>query len=142
MRTDLGHGPLGSGKNVLTIDIPPEWEATIGAGATGPRLWARTGCRYDIASDRAQCETGGCGGKYDCSAAKLGASVGTTVSEWTFYEHVTNQNLSYFGRLAGHQRGRWRNREHGHPAGGWLASQSIEASWEGTTSNGLQNNIR
>jgi hypothetical protein len=88
--------PLGTGKNVLTIDIPPEWEATIGAGATGPRLWARTGCRYDIASGRAQCETGGCGGKYDCSAAQLGASVGTTVSEWTFYENVTNGSVSYF----------------------------------------------
>jgi hypothetical protein len=89
--------PAGSGKNVLTIDIPVEWEATIGAGATGPRLWARTGCRYDIASDRAQCETGGCGGKYDCSAAHLGASVGTTVSEWTFYEFVTNRkNIKYF----------------------------------------------
>jgi hypothetical protein len=86
----------GSTKHVLTIDIPPEWEATIGAGATGPRLWARTGCRYDIASGRAQCETGGCGGKYDCSAAKLGASVGTTVAEWTFYEQVTNRNVTYF----------------------------------------------
>jgi len=88
----------GTGKNVLTIDIPVEWEATIGAGATGPRLWARTGCRYDIASDRAQCETGGCGGKYDCSAAHLGASTGTTVSEWTFYERVTsgNSRITYF----------------------------------------------
>ena len=63
---------------------------------SGPRLWARTGCRYDIASGRAQCETGGCGGKYDCSAAKLGASVGTTVSEWTFYEPISNGNISYF----------------------------------------------
>ena len=88
--------PVGTGKNVLTIDIPPAWEATIGAGSTGPRLWARTGCRYDIASGRAQCETGGCGGKYDCSAAKLGASVGTTVSEWTFYEPISNGNISYF----------------------------------------------
>jgi len=79
-------GPLGSGRNVLTIDIPTEWEATIGEGASGPRLWARTGCRYDIQSDRAQCETGGCGGKYDCSRNHLGASVGTTASEWTFYE--------------------------------------------------------
>jgi hypothetical protein len=43
-------GPANSGKNVLTIDIPPEWEATIGEGALGPRFWARTGCRYDIAS--------------------------------------------------------------------------------------------
>ena len=35
-----------------------------------------------------QCETGGCGGKYDCSKAHLGASVGTTIAEWTFYEPV------------------------------------------------------
>jgi len=88
--------PAGTSKNVLTIDIPPEWEATIGAGATGPRFWVRTGCRYDIASGRAQCETGGCGGRYDCSAAKLGASVGTTVAEWTFYEQVTSGSISYF----------------------------------------------
>lgn len=80
--------PVGSGKNVLTVDIPPEWEATIGKKASGPRFWARTGCRYDIASDRAQCETGGCGGKYDCSAAKLSSSGPVTVSEWTFYEPV------------------------------------------------------
>src|SRR5262249_19923742 len=59
-------GPNG---NILTIDIPQEWEDTSPAGSLGPRFWARTGCRYDIASDRAQCETGGCGGKYDCSKA-------------------------------------------------------------------------
>ncbi|PNG25404.1 hypothetical protein CR492_13840 [Methylocella silvestris] len=92
--------PFGAANNlnVLTIDIPPEWEATIGPGATGPRLWTRTGCRYDISSDRAQCETGGCAGVYDCSKAKLGASVGTTVSEWTFYQHVTSPDgtISYF----------------------------------------------
>jgi len=39
--------PVGTGKNVFTIDIPPELEATIGAGSTGPRLWARTSGRYD-----------------------------------------------------------------------------------------------
>lgn len=84
----------GSTANVLTIDIPPQWENTKCApgvsscDAVGPRFWARTGCRYDIASGRAQCETGGCGGQYDCSAAKQGASVGTTIAEWTFYEPV------------------------------------------------------
>jgi Thaumatin family len=88
--------PAGSPNlgNVLTIDIPPQWENTKCApgakscDAVGPRFWARTGCRYDIPSDRAQCETGGCGGKYDCSKAQLGASVGTTIAEWTFYEPV------------------------------------------------------
>ncbi len=93
-----------SNQNVLTIDIPPEWEDTKCAPgapvctAGGPRLWARTGCRYDIASDRAQCETGGCSGVYDCSKAHLGAGVGTTVSEWTFYEPVQNGagTIKYF----------------------------------------------
>lgn len=88
--------PVGSPNfgHVLTIDIPPQWEDTKCApgvktcDAVGPRFWARTGCRYDITSDRAQCETGGCGGKYDCSKARLGASVGTTIAEWTFYEPV------------------------------------------------------
>lgn len=98
----------GNTKNVLSIDIPPEWEDTKcgpdapSCDAVGPRFWARTGCRYDIASGRAQCETGGCGGRYDCSAAKLGASVGTTIAEWTFYEPVqaplppSQPLLSYF----------------------------------------------
>jgi hypothetical protein len=89
-------GPLGSGRNVLTIDIPVEWEDTREEGSVAPRLWARTGCRYDIESDRAQCETGGCGGKYDCSKAQLGASVGTTISEWTFYQPVSSGGISYF----------------------------------------------
>ena len=81
-------------KNILTIDVPPEWENTKCPphtdcpGVVGPRLWARTGCRYDIAADRAQCETGGCGGKYDCSKAKLAATVGVSVAEWTLAEPV------------------------------------------------------
>jgi hypothetical protein len=97
--------PTGSpnNSNVLTIDIPPEWEDTkcapgVACMAGGPRLWARTGCRYDIASDRAQCETGGCSGIYDCSAAHQSAAIGTTISEWTFYEPVQNGagNIKYF----------------------------------------------
>ncbi|MGO9347800.1 MAG: thaumatin family protein [Terriglobales bacterium] len=83
-------GPVGSGANVLTIDIPIAWESTIGAKATGPLFWPRTGCRYDITSGRAQCETGGCGGLYDCSAFKLGPSVGAAITEWTFNEKITN----------------------------------------------------
>ena len=84
-------------QNVLTIDIPLGWENTACPqgkktcdGIIGPRLWARTACRYDIAFDIAQCETGGCSGRYDCSAARLSSSVGTTISEWTFAEPVTN----------------------------------------------------
>ena len=90
--------------NVLTIDVPPEWEDTVcvqndpNCKATGPRLWARTGCRYDPVSDRAQCETGGCSGIYDCSKADQSAAVGTTISEWTFYEKVSSGNgkITYF----------------------------------------------
>ena len=55
-------GPAGSGKNVLTVDIPLGWEDTkcppnshgMCKGIVGPRFWARTGCRYDIAFDKAQ----------------------------------------------------------------------------------------
>src|SRR5262245_37611817 len=65
-------GPRG----VLTVDIPQQWENTVGGmkgGALSPVFWPRTGCRYDIANDIAQCETGSCGGInggfYDCSNA-------------------------------------------------------------------------
>ena len=34
--------------NVLTIDIPKEWEDTSPKGSTGPNFWVRTGCRYDV----------------------------------------------------------------------------------------------
>jgi hypothetical protein len=61
--------------NVLTIDIPRQWERTgcpknkcPKNGPVGPNLWARTGCRYDIATNRAQCETGSCADQYDCSS--------------------------------------------------------------------------
>jgi hypothetical protein len=90
--------PAGSAnnQNVLTIDIPLTWEDTKCPadahgqcqGIVGPRFWARTGCRYDLGFDKAQCETGGCAGRYDCSAARLAGTVGTIVSEWTFAEPV------------------------------------------------------
>ena len=88
-------------QNVLTIDIPLTWEDTQCPanahgqcqGIIGPRFWARTGCRYDLGFDKAQCETGGCAGRYDCSAARLSGVGGTTVSEWTFAQPVSdNQN--------------------------------------------------
>jgi hypothetical protein len=55
----------------LTLDIPKEWQNTTASGSRGPRIWVRTGCRYDTTSGRAQCETGDCGGKYDCGKAGL-----------------------------------------------------------------------
>ena len=89
-------GAQGSGKNVLTVEIPLNWEDTkcppnahgMCEGIIGPRFWSRTGCWFDVVFDKAQCETGGCDGRYDCSAARLSASAGTTVSEWTFAEPV------------------------------------------------------
>src|SRR5579863_231520 len=90
--------PVGSSNhaNVLTIDIPTLWENTkcpanshgMCQGITGPRFWSRTGCRYDIDFDKAQCETGGCAGRYDCSEARQSNAIGTTIAEWTFNEPV------------------------------------------------------
>ena len=69
---------------VLTVDVPPEWERTIPEGSVGPVFWARTGCRYDVAHNLAQCETGGCGGVYDCSAANATPPGPKALAEWTF----------------------------------------------------------
>ncbi len=91
--------PKGAPKNgnVLTIDIPAGWEGTqcpqtnSGCGANGPRFFPRTGCKYDIAHNLAQCETGSCGDAYDCGLQALRkpplASAGRTpvsIVEWTF----------------------------------------------------------
>jgi hypothetical protein len=83
--------------NILTIDIPPEWENTVcpqsnpNCGANGPRFFARTGCKYDVDHNLAQCETGSCGDAYDCGKQALRtpplASAGRaplTIVEWTF----------------------------------------------------------
>jgi len=37
-----------NGKNVLTIDIPPQWASTGPMKSVGPNIWVRTGCRYDL----------------------------------------------------------------------------------------------
>ncbi len=71
-------------KGVLTIDIPEEWERTRPLGSLGPVLWARTGCRFDIAHNFAQCETGDCGGVYDCSKAGRTPPGAKSLAEWTF----------------------------------------------------------
>src|SRR4029453_16430329 len=84
-------------RGVLTIDIPLEWQGTVGlpgAGALGPVFWARTGCRFDIAHDIAQCETGGCGGFYDCSQAHLTPPGAKSLAEWTFND-PNNRNWSF-----------------------------------------------
>lgn len=66
----------GSFNHVLTIDIPKEWNST---GSDNPQRHAggaifrfRTGCRFDVSADIAQCETGGSGGAYDVSAKRVG----------------------------------------------------------------------
>jgi Thaumatin family len=85
--------PMG----VLTIDIPLEWQGTVGTkaqGALGPLFWARTGCRFDIDNDIAQCETGQCGGFYDCSKAKQTAPGAKALAEWTFND-PNNRNWSF-----------------------------------------------
>jgi Thaumatin family len=97
--------PFGSANNtnVLTIDIPAAWEVGTGnvdqVALPKPVFWPRTGCRYDPTTDngsgfpkgRAQCETGDCGGLYDCSAGNATGKVGgkppgTVVAEWTFFQ--------------------------------------------------------
>jgi len=83
--------------NILTIDIPPEWEGTAcpqsnpACGANGPRFFARTGCKYSVEHNLAQCETGSCGDAYDCGKQALRnpplASAGRaplSIVEWTF----------------------------------------------------------
>ncbi len=79
------YGAANNG-NILTIDIPPKWESTGPIHSHGPNIWARTGCRYDIAANRAQCETGSCADQYDCSSAALSLGGRTTFTEWNFYQ--------------------------------------------------------
>ena len=82
--------PAGSANNanVLTVDIPPQWYGQFQTGGVAPNFWGRTGCRYDPVANRAQCETGGCGGQYDCSSANISPPPATTLAEWTFYQKL------------------------------------------------------
>jgi hypothetical protein len=86
--------PSGS----LTLDIPTEWANTTAAGSKGPRIWVRTGCRYDITSGRAQCETGDCGGQYDCGKAALAGLAPVTIGEFfdCFPTTAPTQILNYW----------------------------------------------
>ena len=92
--------PDNPNPNVLTIDIPEQWENTYCPpgqkcpSLEGPRFWARTGCRYDPVANRAQCETGSCGDQYDCSSAGLVDSGFTSLTEWTFARRVTGNGVS------------------------------------------------
>lgn len=85
--------PKGKPGSILTIDIPPGWENTIcpqtnpTCHALGPLFWPRTGCRYNIAHDHAQCETGTCSSHYDCSKAHQSPIGPKTFTEWTFRDN-------------------------------------------------------
>jgi hypothetical protein len=83
--------------NILTIDIPLGWEGTQcsqsnpNCMANGPRFYPRTGCKFDLEANLAQCETGSCGDAYDCGQQALKnpprASAGrapVSIVEWTF----------------------------------------------------------
>ena len=102
--------PDGTPQNTLTIDIPPQWENCVGAGALNPVFWARTGCKFDPnrgsnkqgkVTGIAQCETGDCGGEYDCSSfvdsttgnVGLSAPGPKSLAEWTFND-LNNKNIS------------------------------------------------
>ena len=75
---------------VLTIDIPEAWEGTIPEGSVGPVFWGRTGCRYSVEHNLAQCETGDCGGVYDCSQKGLTPPGPKSLAEWTFRDENGN----------------------------------------------------
>src|SRR5262249_30481090 len=81
-------------RGVLTVDVPQQWENTVGAGSLTPVFWPRTGCRYDIAQDIAQCETGSCGGGnggfYDCRKANQ-----TTTGPKSLFESVINDPANH-----------------------------------------------
>ena len=70
--------------------------------ASGPRFWARTGCRYDRQHNFAQCETGDCSGAYDCGAQALrkpplgtAGELPVTISEFTFFAGFGAHNFTY-----------------------------------------------
>lgn len=72
---------------ILTLDIPKEWEGTAGRQVLGPRFWARSGCRYNVADNKAQCEIGSCGDLYNCYSGAQGGITGkppVTLAEFCF----------------------------------------------------------
>ena len=104
--------------NVLTIDIPPQWYGQHVGGNT-PNFWARTGCRYDEVANRAQCETGGCSGQYDCSSANISPPPATTIVEWTFYQPFSEGWPYLLLRFSRYQRGQRRQPHRRRLTQGW-----------------------
>ena len=55
-------------------------------------------------ANRAQCETGGCSGQYDCSSANISPVAGTTMVEWTFYQQFRQHSARLLYRFSRYQR--------------------------------------
>lgn len=88
-----GRWDFGPGES-LTIIIPDSWKHTAGSShINGPRFWVRTGCKFDAAADKAQCETGDCGGRYDCSKAGLAGVAPASLAEFCF---VCGDDMTYY----------------------------------------------
>lgn len=86
---------LKSGEKIR-IDIPEEWECTAGKSTiNGPRFWARTGCNYDVETNRANCEGGDCGNRFDCAKENLSKP------------NSSNSNTNAISSLAGSPPGSW-----------------------------------
>jgi len=73
-----------TGQNI-SISIPSNWQQTQMHHKLGPRFWARTGCKYSMENQKAQCETGDCGNFYDCSRAKLAGKAPASLVEFCFH---------------------------------------------------------
>ncbi|KAL3846041.1 hypothetical protein ACJIZ3_003444 [Penstemon smallii] len=62
---------LGSGQSI-TIPSVPGWSG---------RIWARTGCTFDPATGNGSCQTGDCGGRFECNG--IGATPPASLFEIT-----------------------------------------------------------
>ena len=117
--------PSANHTNVLTIQIPPSWADTKPEGSVAPNIWVRTGCRYDVSADKAQCETGGAGGVYDTSKAQLGPPGATTITEMDLLpEGDVDERHSLLHRQFRYQCSEWRQPDTGYSAGGRLRHRS------------------
>lgn len=78
----------------LTIDIPSNWQGT--ATGIGPRFWVRTGCRYSASENKAQCETGDCGGLYNCFSPTNGSLAGLAPVSLAEFCFVCGNGFSFY----------------------------------------------
>ncbi|KAG6535157.1 protein P21-like [Zingiber officinale] len=80
-------GPRAGGGNRLNSG--QSWTININAGATGGRIWARTGCSFD-GNGRGSCQTGDCGGVLQCQGYGRAPN---TLAEFALNQF---QNLDFF----------------------------------------------